>query len=247
MKVGNTDGAIKITILYDNYPYQEGLKTGWGFSCLVSGLEKTILFDTGADGEMLLDNMRQLQVDPNSIDIVFLSHIDGDHTDGLGAFLRSNPNVSVFVPASFPERFTANVESMGAEVVSVEGPSEVCHLAYSTGDMGGLRREHALVIKESELTTVITGCAHPGIAEIVSRAGECWPANSMFIVGGFHLFSMSKGSIRGLIEDLKRLGVKWAAPCHCSGDVGRNLFGEAFGDHYLGVGVGREIDLSDLR
>jgi hypothetical protein len=38
---------IQITIVYDDYPFQAGLKTGYGFSCLVRGMEKTILFDQG--------------------------------------------------------------------------------------------------------------------------------------------------------------------------------------------------------
>ena len=38
-----------VTILYDNNRFDSQLKTAWGFSCLIRGLEKTILFDTGGD------------------------------------------------------------------------------------------------------------------------------------------------------------------------------------------------------
>jgi hypothetical protein len=38
---------VQISIVYDDYPFQAGLKTGHGFSCLVRGMEKTILFDQG--------------------------------------------------------------------------------------------------------------------------------------------------------------------------------------------------------
>ena len=54
-----------VTILYDNNRFDPQLKTAWGFSCLVLGLEKTILFDAGGDGYTLLDNMRQLGVEPS--------------------------------------------------------------------------------------------------------------------------------------------------------------------------------------
>ena len=37
---------ISITIVYDNNPYKEGILTSWGFSCLIRGTQKTILFDT---------------------------------------------------------------------------------------------------------------------------------------------------------------------------------------------------------
>ena len=43
---------IEITILYDNYPFSAGLKTDWGFSCIIKGTEKTILFDTGTKSDI---------------------------------------------------------------------------------------------------------------------------------------------------------------------------------------------------
>lgn len=42
-----------------------------------------MLFDTGGSGSILLDNMEQLGLDPQDVEIVVLSHIHGDHTDGL--------------------------------------------------------------------------------------------------------------------------------------------------------------------
>jgi metal-dependent hydrolase (beta-lactamase superfamily II) len=55
----------QITIVFDDYPFQAGLKTGHGFSCLVRGMEKMILFDTdGEDGEILLQNLHALNVNP---------------------------------------------------------------------------------------------------------------------------------------------------------------------------------------
>ena len=41
--------TITISILYDNYVFTQGLKAEWGFSCLIEGTEKVILFDTGRD------------------------------------------------------------------------------------------------------------------------------------------------------------------------------------------------------
>ena len=66
---------MKVTLIYDNDVYKKGLKANWGFSCLVEveGAPK-ILFDTGADGYTLLSNMDALNIDPLSIDEVFISH-----------------------------------------------------------------------------------------------------------------------------------------------------------------------------
>ena len=43
-----------ITILYDNYTDRSGLISSNGFSCLIKGTEKTVLFDTGGDGKISL-------------------------------------------------------------------------------------------------------------------------------------------------------------------------------------------------
>jgi len=91
---------MKITILYDNTVFQSGLKPDWGFSCLEEVHNRTILFDTGSNGSMLLENMKKLDIDPLSIDEVFISHAHFDHVGGLSAFLNENNNVTIYVPIS---------------------------------------------------------------------------------------------------------------------------------------------------
>jgi integrase len=59
---------MKITIVYDNEA-NAGLKSGWGFSCLIEAKEK-ILFDTGDSGKKLIYNMKQLNIVPETIDKV---------------------------------------------------------------------------------------------------------------------------------------------------------------------------------
>ncbi len=79
---------VTLITIYDNYQYNPKLKTGWGFSCLVKVNGKNILFDTGGNDSILLGNMEKMNIDPNQIDIVVLSHIHGDHTGGLTEFLE---------------------------------------------------------------------------------------------------------------------------------------------------------------
>jgi 7,8-dihydropterin-6-yl-methyl-4-(beta-D-ribofuranosyl)aminobenzene 5'-phosphate synthase len=94
---------LSITVSYDNNPYKERLTAAWGFSCVIRGTEKTILFDTGGDGSILLANMEELGINPKEIDLVVLSHIHGDHVGGLSSFLEKNPEVVVYLPKSFPK------------------------------------------------------------------------------------------------------------------------------------------------
>ena len=90
-----------ITVICDNYPYKEGLNTSWGFSCLIKGLEKTILFDTGVSGTILLANMTKLGIHPEDIDLVVLSHDHDDHVGGLPGFLEKYHDVTVYFPNTF--------------------------------------------------------------------------------------------------------------------------------------------------
>ena len=82
-----TVNHLSITVVSDNNPYKAGLKTSWGFACVIRGAEKTILFDTGGSSVILLGNMKLLGINPKDIDVVVLSHIHGDHVGGLDGFL----------------------------------------------------------------------------------------------------------------------------------------------------------------
>ena len=77
---------MKVTIIYDNTSARPELQADWGFSALVEAKGKRILFDTGADGRILLSNMEKLKIDPKEIEDVFISHLHWDHTGGLSAF-----------------------------------------------------------------------------------------------------------------------------------------------------------------
>jgi len=59
---GFMSGQFKITVVYDNHsPVLAGLKSSWGFACVVEGFGQTILFDTGTSGPILLNNLFLLQ------------------------------------------------------------------------------------------------------------------------------------------------------------------------------------------
>ena len=45
---------LVLTILFDNFSADDRLETGWGFAVLLETPEHTVLFDTGADGEVFL-------------------------------------------------------------------------------------------------------------------------------------------------------------------------------------------------
>jgi len=158
---------MKITIIYNNEA-NVGLKSGWGFSCLIEGKEK-ILFDTGDSGKKLIYNMKQLNIEPKDIGKVAISHDHWDHTGGLNEFLKLNGNAEVLHPESFSK------------------PTEISHGVHSTGALAGPIDEQSLVVNTDKGNLVITGCAHPGLEKIIEKARQLGKIYG--VLGGFHGFS----------------------------------------------------------
>jgi 7,8-dihydropterin-6-yl-methyl-4-(beta-D-ribofuranosyl)aminobenzene 5'-phosphate synthase len=102
-------------------------------------------------------------------------------------------------------------------------------------------KEQALVIGTARGRVVITGCAHPGIVNVVHHAKEMAGEQIHLVLGGFHLGGASRGAIAGIVEDFQRLGVQRVAPCHCSGDDARRSFAETYGKDLIPAGVGSRL------
>jgi len=233
--------GMKITFVFDNNEYDPRLLSDWGFSCLVSLGERNILFDTGANGGILLGNMKKLGIDPKGISRVFLSHIHTDHVGGLSAFLQKNCEVTVHIPASFPERLKEQVRYWGATPEEVLQAKEIVPRVFTTGELDGGIKEQALVLRSPKGLIVITGCAHPGIFNVVRKAKEIGRDRVHLVLGGFHLGKATTSTIEGIIEKFLKLGVEKIAPCHCSGDRARKLFQKHFGSSCIFAGVGKEV------
>jgi 7,8-dihydropterin-6-yl-methyl-4-(beta-D-ribofuranosyl)aminobenzene 5'-phosphate synthase len=232
-----------ITIVYDNNNYTRQLTSAWGFSCTVKVAQKTILFDTGGDGGVLLANMTKLGIRPSEIDVIVLSHIHGDHTGGLKEFLRHNSRVTVYLPQSFPTQIKHDISSCGAEVKSIHRPEELFEGVFTTGELNSGIEEQSLLIKVSEMFCTITGCAHPGIVNIIKQVKKIAGKEIYLAMGGFHLTWAFSSQIRYTAERLRRLGVQNIAPCHCSGDTARRIFKDYFGENYIDSGTGKEITI----
>ena len=179
---------MRVSIIYDNEIFTKGLTADWGFSCVVEKRNTpNILFDTGANGSILLDNMKKMEIDPNTISTIFISHSHWDHTGGLSAFLKINSDVKLYVP--YGVRNISNVK----ELVSVKDHVEIFENVFSTGTLSGI--EQSLVIRTDKSLLVITGCSHPGVEDIIKSASQF--GNPSGLIGGLHGFRNFK-----LIEDL---------------------------------------------
>lgn len=235
--------AVTVTIVYDNNLYLENCRNDWGFSCFVEGLEKSILFDTGGDGRILLDNMAKLNIGPEDVDGIFISHDHKDHTGGLAALLKKKQEVDTWIPDFFSLAFRNSLREKGATVIPIKDAGKICDGAHTTGVINGWIKEQSLLIETGEGIVLITGCAHPRIVNIVRTANHLFEQDVHTIIGGFHLVGFEENTIKEIIDMLKKDGVTKAGPCHCSGEDARRLFAQAFKENFIDLGVGRKITL----
>ncbi len=238
--------GLSLITTYDNYKFNPELKTGWGFSCLIKIEDKNILFDTGGDHLKLLYNMEKLKIDPKKIDMVVLSHIHWDHVGGLAGILETNPNVDVYLPKSFPPKFKEEIKSYGARVVEVDNATKIFDGVYTTGELGTWIKwikEQSLIVKTEKGLVVVTGCAHPGVVNIVKSAKKLINDKVYLVIGGFHLLAATDLSLRKIIKNFRELGVKKVAPCHCSGNRTRKLFEEEYKKDFIENGVGKIVKI----
>jgi len=236
-----TGTDITVTIIYDNYVYKEGTKADWGFSCMIKGIEKTILFDTGTKPDILVHNMKILNVNPNDTQLVVISHNHHDHTGGLWACLEKNPHVKVFLPYSFPNTFVRKVEGYKAKVVTVNQPMKLCKNVFLTGEMGNRTIEQSLILETDKGLVLITGCSHPGIVNILKKAMEIRRKKVFMVFGGFHLIDKSEDELKEIITQFKELGVSKVGATHCTGEKAIKRFKDAYGKNYVDMGVGKVL------
>jgi len=230
-----------MTIVYDNHSFDENLKKDWGFSCYIKGLEKTILFDTGKNGHILLSNMEKLGIRPEEIDLVFLSHAHKDHTGGLDILLTKNSKIEVWLPEFFPSSFKETIKAAGAPVVEVDDFQKICVGAYTTGVIPGWIKEQSLILDTDKGLIVVTGCAHPRIVKIIFTVKELLDKSIYMVFGGFHLAGFLEAEIEEITARFRALGVGKVGPCHCSGDKCRIIFAKEFQDDFIKTGAGKEI------
>jgi 7,8-dihydropterin-6-yl-methyl-4-(beta-D-ribofuranosyl)aminobenzene 5'-phosphate synthase len=93
---------------------------------------------------------------------------------------------------------------------------------------------------------VMTGCAHPGIVNIIQTAKTIVPDDVLLAMGGFHLMNDSEASIRKVVSQFRELGVRYVAASHCTGDRARQMFAEEYQQHFLSSGAGNVTTLEQL-
>jgi len=211
---------MKITIIYDNTSARFDLQADWGFSALVEAKKRKILFDTGANGRILLSNMEKLKINPEEIGDIFISHPHWDHIGSLLSFLQLNKKVKLWIPSYFPDAENAK------EVIEVKKPRKLYEGIYSTGELDGI--EQSLCVETKRGIVVIAGCSHPEMEHILNAASKFGKVYG--IIGGLHATKP---------ESLKELDL--ICPTHCTRY--KSEIKSLYPEKYIEGGAGKIIEI----
>ena len=215
---------MKLTIVYDNVIYKrvKGLKSDWGFSCLIETDDVNILFDTGAKAKILLHNMKLLGIDPFLIDKIVISHEHWDHNGGLEKLANHVNDVDLY-------RVDQNILVKNMHLVSNIDSYRITEEIFSTGALNGIFDEQSLVLKGKKGYYVLLGCSHPGLGKILQKAAKF--GKIIGIIGGLHNFNN--------FAVLKNLA--FICPCHCTKH--KKMLKEIYPTKYVEGGVGKIIEI----
>ena len=235
----------QLTIVFDNVPGRPDLTPLWGFAAVIRIGDRTLLFDTGSNGRVLLKNMAAIGLAPAAIDLIFLSHPHWDHLGGLDSLLELNERATVVVHQGFSTHRIADLRTLCGELAVVGAHSlEIAPGIYSTGLLAGEPPEHAMLLDVGGVTAAISGCAHPGMARIIAEARHVLGKPVGWAIGGFHMMDSDTATIADTIRALRDLGVTDVLPTHCTGSAGMAAFRAAYRECCHIGGVGREIALA---
>jgi 7,8-dihydropterin-6-yl-methyl-4-(beta-D-ribofuranosyl)aminobenzene 5'-phosphate synthase len=196
-----------------------------------------LLFDTGAYGPILIDNMKRLGIDPWSIETIVISHDHYDHTGGMKYLLDMGIHPKIYLSSSFAIPYK---DSHGSQIELIEVDDSVTiYSGLSLVCVKGMTVEEALVAETDAGSVVITGCDHPGVSAMIRSAQSLVPGKVSLLVGGFHLLQASdKTSLKAVAEDLRSFAVERGLPIHCTSVKAIGVFKAVFGDRALDGGVG---------
>jgi len=236
-------GRLTITVVFNNISNNDNLKSAWGFAAWIEDNEGAVLFDSGSDGNILLDNITAAGLDLTRLHTMVISHEHWDHVNGLPVITsKLRRQLSVFVPAGIEQKIRDLIP--GADIIPVTAPQCITGSIWTTGPLTASHKgdklfEQALLISKEGKSYIITGCSHPGIEQVVAEAKNHFPGNEIALVaGGFHMDGQSEQDIRKVIEKLSAMNVRHVAPSHCTGEKAIKLFSETWKDDFIQLSLG---------
>lgn len=162
--------------------------------------------------------------------------------------VASLPDRMRYYDGKYPEKIPTGYSWNGGNFVLVDKLTEIfpgIFLTFTVSKTSGTLelRELSLVLRGPDGLSVIVGCSHPGIEEIL-QATSTIDSHLHFLCGGLHLVSTAEPEIDRLADNLKN---KWKlekiAPSHCTGEPAFLRLQKVFGDDYFYAGAGTRLEI----
>jgi 7,8-dihydropterin-6-yl-methyl-4-(beta-D-ribofuranosyl)aminobenzene 5'-phosphate synthase len=237
---------MEIKIVAEASTKFQKLFIGWGVSFLVGN---DLLFDTFSCEKVIKRNFLELNIDVKQLKYVVISHEHWDHYGGLWYILENNSDVKVYICSGFSEEFKAKIKKFNVSVIEVTNFTEIKPDTFTTGEIIGEYKgkhlsEQSLVIRNKKIS-IITGCSHPKITEIIKKVKSCFSEQIYLVLGGFHLVDKPLSEVKQILSEFKNFGVEKVAPCHCTGKRAVALFKREFKENFIHVSAGAKIIIYD--
>jgi 7,8-dihydropterin-6-yl-methyl-4-(beta-D-ribofuranosyl)aminobenzene 5'-phosphate synthase len=166
-------------------------------------------------------------------------------------------------PVAQPQHLTA----AGASVVNTRQPQSIADVFHVSGEIprvtryetglpghvqrsldGGRWEPDPLIMDERFVSVhvkdrgqfVFSACSHAGIVNVLTHARETFSSVPLYgAMGGLHLSGSTEPIIPDTVGDLKRFGLGFLAPGHCTGWRAMSVLAREFGDELVPSAVGK--------
>jgi len=167
------------------------------------------------------------------------------------AFLRPVPSLPPkmrYFDGKYPDKLPTGQLYQGGNFVLIDALTEVApgvFLVPTISKTPGTLELHelTLAIKGPQGLTLVDGCSHAGVEEIM-QAATAIDSHFYILFGGLHLVTTPEDQIDLLVANLKN---KWKlekiAPGHCTGEAAFLRLQIAYGEDYYYAGAGTRLNV----
>lgn len=236
---------MNLTILAEGATKWQRLIRRWGVSFLI---DNDILFDAFGRTDIFKQNLDKFNIDIKQIKTVILSHEHWDHTGGLKYLLENQKDITVYVPAGFNKIIKESISAFGVKLIETHQTKQIKENVFISETLCGYLHGHeiceqSLVVKTDKGLSVICGCAHPGIDNIVKKIKQDFKENIHTLIGGFHLKDNDEPINELIIKNLQETGIQRIIPMHCTGKRAVEHIKKVFGTGFAETNEGDIIEL----
>ncbi|MCL2295494.1 MAG: MBL fold metallo-hydrolase, partial [Methanomassiliicoccaceae archaeon] len=185
--------------------------------------------DTGRRGRYLLHNMMFLDVKPENIDKIVISHGHASHIGGIEDLLRNREMpLNIYAPQSaagsgkkFSRKGIRIPEDLSkkTDIYEVRDWMEIANKLFVSipMDAGGGLTESFLVLLSKKGPVVISACSHAGTAEIMEAVKKRFGAYPHTFIGGVHIGKKEKEKASRIASAFSEKNCQNLYLNHCTG------------------------------